>query len=506
LAKLVPGVNDLATLYPEVAKEADGWDPTTVTLKSNKKVLWRCEKGHNWIAIVSDRTPPKSTGCPICSNRQALEGFNDVASRYPALASEADGWDPRKVAFTSTKEKSWRCSKGHLWKDKVWLRVRYEHRSCPVCRNRIVLPGFNDLATIYPDLAAEADGWETSNVLPSSHKKFPWRCKQGHSWLAAVSHRTPPASSGCPFCLGREPIRGTSDLATLFPQLASQADGWDPSSVRPGSEKRVQWRCELGHTYVTSVKHRTPPTNSGCPVCSGQKVLPGFNDLASLIPAIAAEADGWDPSTVTVGSGKRMAWRCMLGHLFYATVHARTPPQSSKCPVCLGQKVLPGFNDLATLFPEVAAEADRWDPRTYTSKSGIRKRWRCALGHTWNTTIALRTPPHSRGCPECAETGYKPSKPAWFYLLERPGEQQLGITNKKEGRLYTHSRNGWQELEVVGPFPGDQVLALEKKLKKWLRKEVGLVPGTHENWFTASLEVQSLAELKARSGVETNLF
>jgi hypothetical protein len=59
---------------------------------------------------------------------------------------------------------------------------------------------------------------------------------------------------------------------------------------------------------------------------------------------------------------------------------------------------------------------------------------------------------------------------------------------------------------VAGPYPGDEVLALEKKLKKWLRNQVGLVPGTHENWFTASLEVQSLAELKARSGVETDLF
>jgi hypothetical protein len=95
---------------------------------------------------------------------------------------------------------------------------------------------------------------------------------------------------------------------------------------------------------------------------------------------------------------------------------------------------------------------------------------------------------------------------AWFYFLERPGEQQLGITNYREVRLRFHAKFGWQELEVVGPFPGDEVLALEKKLKQWLRKEVGLVPGTHENWFTASLEVQSLAELKARSGVETELF
>jgi len=59
---------------------------------------------------------------------------------------------------------------------------------------------------------------------------------------------------------------------------------------------------------------------------------------------------------------------------------------------------------------------------------------------------------------------------------------------------------------LVGPYPGDQVLTLEKKLKRWLRREVGLVPGTRENWFTARMEVQSLAELKARSGVETDLF
>ena len=73
-------------------------------------------------------------------------------------------------------------------------------------------------------------------------------------------------------------------------------------------------------------------------------------------------------------------------------------------------------------------------------------------------------------------------------------------------RSSTHRRNGWQEVQMVGPFPGDQVLDLEKKLKKWLRREVGLVPGTHENCFTAKLEVNSLDELEAVSAVETDLF
>ncbi len=82
----------------------------------------------------------------------------------------------------------------------------------------------------------------------------------------------------------------------------------------------------------------------------------------------------------------------------------------------------------------------------------------------------------------------------------------MGITNKPDRRLSEHAKYGWQKLEVMGPFSGKQALSLEQHLKQWLRKEIGLVPGTHENWFTARMEVRSLSELKARSGVETELF
>ena len=80
------------------------------------------------------------------------------------------------------------------------------------------------------------------------------------------------------------------------------------------------------------------------------------------------------------------------------------------------------------------------------------------------------------------------------------------VTSDTATRLRHHAVYGWVEVEVVGPFPGEVVLETEKSFKRWLRKEVGLVPATHENWFTARLEVKSLAELKALSGVETDLF
>ena len=53
---------------------------------------------------------------------------------------------------------------------------------------------------------------------------------------------------------------------------------------------------------------------------------------------------------------------------------------------------------------------------------------------------------------------------------------------------------------------GKTILDTEEAFTIWLRKEIGLMEGTTENWSTSKMEVQSLAELKARSGIETDLF
>ena len=122
----------------------------------------------------------------------------------------------------------------------------------------------------------------------------------------------------------------------------------------------------------------------------------------------------------------------------------------------------------------------------------------------WEAVISSRS--GGTGCPLCAEYGFNTAESAWFYLMQRPGEQQLGITNVLHDRLRTHERNGWTLLEHTEPALGQKVLDIENAFKKWLMKEIGLMKGTTENWSTTKMEVQSLAELKARSGIETDLF
>lgn len=156
--------------------------------------------------------------------------------------------------------------------------------------------------------------------------------------------------------------------------------------------------------------------------------MPGVNDLATLRPDIAAE---WSPanplsaSEVSLRSGKEALW----SHLVNGTVHEWTAPPDRRaagagCPVCAGQAVLVGFNDLATLAPHLL---DEWDygrnergPEAYTIRSGARVGWKCALGHRWTAVIAARTAPEPSGCASCRFTS-RSSAPEQFMrdLLHR---------------------------------------------------------------------------------------
>ena len=73
--RVLSGFNDLETEHPEVAAE---WNydkntilPNVVLSGSNKKYWWRCQRGHEWEASVTNRVY-KKTGCPICSRERSI--------------------------------------------------------------------------------------------------------------------------------------------------------------------------------------------------------------------------------------------------------------------------------------------------------------------------------------------------------------------------------------------------------------------------------------------------
>ena len=141
------------------------------------------------------------------------------------------------------------------------------------------MSGENDLATLFPDIAAQWDTERNGSLRPDqitsfSNRKVWWRCTLGHEWQAIVAARA-VENSGCPYCAGRRVLAGFNDLATLYPKIAAQ---WDaalngsltPEMVTPGSHKRVWWRCGEGHVWKTAVYSRTGKQKCGCPVCAGK--------------------------------------------------------------------------------------------------------------------------------------------------------------------------------------------------------------------------------------------
>ncbi len=494
--RVVAGINDLATQNKELAEQAFGWDPTTLTAGSNKKVEWKCSLGHTWKAIVANRT--KGSNCPYCANQRILIGFNDLKTTHPHLAQEAFGWDPTMVISASNKSLEWKCPLGHIYRTSI--SERKAGAGCSFCSGRNVLKGFNDMQTLLPELAAEAVGWDPSTVTIGVNKRLLWKCDKGHTYYQTPSRRR--AGSGCSYCSNRLVLAGYNDLKTTHPQLAEQALDWDPTKITAGSEKRLMWKCPFGHIWKMRVADRKG--GDGCVFCSGHKVLSGFNDLGTTHPDIAKEAFGWNPTSVNAGSNRKVEWKCSLGHTWKAIVANRTL-RNDGCVYCSNKLVLPGFNDLATTHPELSREADGWDPSRYTAGQGLKLRWKCAEGHSWSATLGSRSNIGS-GCPTCSKFGFDPNKKGFLYFIWHPDWDmfQIGITNDTKTRLNQHHNLGWEIVEIRGPMDGHLTQQWETAMLRMLKakgadlsnaKIAGKFDGYSEAWSKSTFEVKSIKEL-----------
>lgn len=305
----------LSVTHPELAKEADGWDPRSVISGSENKVFWICPRNHRYLASVVNRSRQK-TGCPYCSGHKVLAGFNDLMTTHPELAQEASGWDSKEFSAGSNKIQTWVCSKNHTFSASIVNRSK-RGSGCPYCSNYKVLKGFNDLKTTHPDIASEADGWDPGGELAGSEKKLAWVCERNHHYLASLNNRT-NNQSGCPYCSNLRVLAGFNDLLTTHPELAIEADGWDPTQKIAGSASKVRWKCNAGHRYIATLGARTT-NSSGCPTCAKSgydQNMPGY--LYFL------EHPDWHMYQIGISNvpEKRLAFHANLG---WQTIEIRGP-------------------------------------------------------------------------------------------------------------------------------------------------------------------------------------
>lgn len=300
-ARAVEGINDLATLRPELAKQwsrKNGkFKPTMVTVASHKKVIWKCSKGHEWSAPVKSRTI-NGTGCPYCSHNLVLEGYNDLQTVFPRVAEEWSDRNkpllPTQVTAFANRKVWWKCKEcGNEW--YTLISTRSGGSKCPYCSGYTLLKGFNDFAARYPDLAEE---WSDRNlpltpdmVNEKSRKNVWWKCKTcGYEWKSLVKSRI--KGTVCPVCAERAVLKGYNDLATTDRDLLKE---WDyemnrtihPTEVSRKSMKIVWWKCSHGHSWRAKITDRTLE-GKGCAVCEKEYRMA----FPSLIFAYYARKEG----------------------------------------------------------------------------------------------------------------------------------------------------------------------------------------------------------------------
>ena len=418
--QVLKGYNDLATLRPDIASE---WNyerngnlkPDMVTCGSQRKVWWVQYKINDinnkiikleWEAVIATRIK----GCqnPFDAGQCVLKGYNDLATLRPDIASE---WNykrngnlrPDMVTCGANKKVWWvQYDKSPItgkmvtleWEAYVNSRAM-KGETNPFKLNRKILKGYNDLATIRPDLAKEWNYEKNGDLKPDiigcGYKKSVWWVQYDKSpvtgetmaleWKASVVNRA-IKGLGNPYKTGQKVLKGYNDLSTLCPGIASE---WNyerngdlkPDMVTCGTHKKVWWiqydknpitGNEVKFEWQSSIKGRV--NGNGNPYKTGQKVLKGYNDLSALCPDIASE---WNyerngnlkPDMVTCGTNKKVWWvqydkSPVTGEVialeWKASIVNRV--KGAQNPIKIGRLLLKGYNDLASLRPDLALE---WD-------------------------------------------------------------------------------------------------------------------------------------------------
>ena len=225
--------------------------PNRITPKGQAMRVWHCQCVHCGLKkeILGTTLKQKKNICRCSKKPKKVKiAKRDrssfiLANKYPNLAME---WDAKKngvpanhAVITSISKMYWwitpyddpRTKKHFDFSWQATIRQKVNKRVCPYIADRKVYFGFNDLATLYPNLLKEWD-YEKNTISPQSilwksSQKAWWICSLGHSYDTRICHRTDPTKpSSCPYCSvpARKILIGFNDLKTTNPEILSE---WD---------------------------------------------------------------------------------------------------------------------------------------------------------------------------------------------------------------------------------------------------------------------------------------
>ena len=224
------------------------------------------------------------------------------------------------------------------------------------------------MAMTHPDLATEYQG-DANLIIARTVKKLVWKCGTcEHEWIATGEKRS-RRGDGCTACANKviNNFDGRNSMAMTHPDLMAEYQG-DATKIVAGTHKKLDWKCNTcDNEWQAQGKSRTRLGN-GCPACAGVLHSDGRNSMAMTHPDLAKEYQG-DATKLIAGTNKKLLWKCLV--------------RDNSC------------------------------------------------GREWRAVGTSRAGLRNGGCPTCAKTGFKPSEPAWAYLLKYQFSD--GVVRYKQG-------------------------------------------------------------------------
>lgn len=461
------GINDFATVHPELLCE---WDyekntflPSEILQSSGKKIWWKCEKGHSWIATPNNRH--RGTGCPVCS-KEANTSFPEIALFFYLsqciFAEHRKKIDKKEVDIYIPDLKIGIEYDGIFFHEKSNVKERDQAKKAWLNQKGIFLIRIRESDKVLLDY----ENGDFQVIYDANYSYI-------NTAITAILHfintkyRTRYTVD---INISRDRIailnqykslKLANSLQANNPQLSAE---WNykrngdlsPEYFSTQSKYSVWWKCKRGHEWQASIYSRS--SGNGCPYCANQKLLTGYNDMPTIAPHLVKE---WNhskngnlkPYMVGGKSRKKVWWVCDKGHEWQTTVSHRL--SGDNCPICSNKKVLAGYNDFSTwciknkkefLLVEFDCEKNPFLPTEITPFSGKKIWWRCEQGHSYATQLTHRTQ-MGTSCPFCSHKA----------LLQ--GYNDLATTHPQIAAQWDYSKNG-----AITP---SEVMAGSNKTKYW---------------------------------------
>lgn len=400
---------------------------------SNIVATWKCIEcnGEYECSVVKRH----QEGCPYCSGKQMLKGFNTLNETHPYL--EKFWINDNKRLFSDYWHKSfdvlnWKCPCCNIQFQcspvEMISRTNLENSNFETCPNNCdwnTLIFNNDIFHNSPRLRKE---WSKKNNIPVhlalSHietKKYWWNCSicQGE-YLCSIPIRREVIDS-CPYCNDEQPLKGYNTLADIHPELSSY---WSSKNIQKIDEitlseaknKKYIWLCDCCNLEFneklsivldkfSNIKYRE--FKIICPYCN-KKIPKPEESLGYKKPFLKSE---WldningDIYNIFSNSNDIIEWICRKCHRNFKAKISNRAEDDECCPYCSNRKLIKGTNDLATTHPHLIKEWSSLNDRQLsclTNKSTYKAWWKCSVCKgEYQQTVKKKILMKESCCPYC---------------------------------------------------------------------------------------------------------